>query len=364
MDILITATLFFIILSVLVIAHEAGHFFAAKRAGIKVEEFGFGLPPKLWGKQVGETEFTLNLLPIGGFVRLYGESPDGVSVRDNTPNPQDSSRMFMAKSKPARAGVLLAGVASNVVLGILIFTVVYTIGLPSFAAKAKIDRVEANSPAAQSGLKVGDTIIAANGQSVSVTEFSQLVQTHKGQPISLTIKDKSGRERQLTLTPRTQIPSGQGPLGVTLTNGSIYVESTQRYPIWQAWWIGIKEAFGFAGAILASLGGMVGGLLVKHTVPTDLAGPIGIAAIIGQARALGLVPVLWFTAIISVNLAVVNVLPFPALDGGRLLFVIIEAVTRRPVNPDLERKIHTVGMAILLTLIVLITFSDISHLLH
>lgn len=152
-------------------------------------------------------------------------------------------------------------------------------------------------------------------------------------------------------------------MGITIGGGDIYVASTEKYPIYQAWWEGIKEALNFSWQILASLGGMVGGLVSTGTAPADLAGPVGIAGIIGQARELGWIPVLFFTGIISVNLAVVNVLPFPALDGGRLVFVLYEAITRRKANPTVERWVNTIGMLVLLGLIALITVSDISKLL-
>jgi regulator of sigma E protease len=360
---ILTVIIFIVMLSVLVLIHEAGHFFVAKRMGIKVEEFGLGLPPKIWGKKYGETEYTLNALPIGGFVRMYGETPDGVSVRQ-AGSDDDSQRMFLSKSKLARTAVLLAGVTANLLLGVIIFSIVFTVGLPVYTAKILpvIDTVESQSPAAQAGLKTGDKIVALNQVPFDQVKpsFSQKVADLEGQPINLTI-ERNGQANDITLTPRQNPPAGQGAMGVALQSQTV-VDHVERYPFYQAWWEGLKQAGTFAVAIVQGLGSMVN--QASHgTVPADVAGPVGIAAILDQARGLGWAYVLWFAGIISVNLAVVNVLPLPALDGGRLLFVAIEAVTRRKVDQNIERWTHTIGMAVLLLLIVLITFSDITKLL-
>lgn len=367
MDTLITAVIFLVILTILVLIHEAGHFFVARRAGIRVEEFGIGLPPKIWGKKYGETEYTINLLPIGGFVRMHGESPDGVSIQDghDAKAQEDDSRTFMSKSKLARTAVLLAGVTANLLLGIVIFTIVFTVGLPQFAAEPVVNSVTPESPAQIAGFKQGQTIVALNGEPYDKIEagFSEEVKDKAGQPVTITVEDENGQKQDLVVTPRQDPPAGQGALGITIGGGDIYVASTEKYPIYQAWWEGIKEALNFSWQILASLGGMVGGLVSTGTAPADLAGPVGIAGIIGQARELGWIPVLFFAGIISINLAVVNVLPFPALDGGRLVFVVYEAITRRKANPNVERWVNTIGMLVLLGLIALITISDISKLL-
>ena len=367
METFLTVIIFLVILTVLVLVHEAGHFFVARKAGIKVEEFGIGLPPKIWGKKYGETEYTINLLPIGGFVRMHGESPDGVSIQDghDQKTKAEDERAFMSKSKLARTAVLLAGVTANLVLGIIIFTIVFTVGLPQFAAEPLVSGVVENSPAQEAGFEKGQTIIALNGQAYDQIEngFNQEVKNKAGQPVIITVEDQNGQQQDLTATPRQDPPAGQGALGITISGGDIYVASTEKYPIYLAWWEGIKEALNFSWQILASLGGMIGGLVSTGTAPADLAGPVGIAGIIGQARELGWIPVLFFAGIISINLAVVNVLPFPALDGGRLVFVAYEAITRRKPNPNVERWVNTIGMLVLLGLIALITISDVSKLL-
>ncbi len=359
----LTILIFIIMLSILVLIHEAGHFFVARKMGIKVEEFGLGLPPKIWGKKYGETEYTINLLPIGGFVRMYGETPDGVSVRKNKKD-DDSHRMFLNKSKWARTAVLLAGVIANLILGAILFSVVFTAGLPVYNARITptIEKVDADSPAAAAGLKTGDKIMALNGTAFNDVKpsFSEGVAKLEGQEITLTIQH-DGQTKDVSLTPRQDPPAGHGAMGVTL-GAETFVEKTEKYPFYQAPIEGFKQAGIFAWQIIEGLGNMIN--QAGHgTVPNDVAGPVGIASILGQARSLGWQYVLYFAGLISVNLAVVNVLPFPALDGGRLLFVAIEAVTRRKVNQDVERWAHTIGMLVLLALIVLITFSDITKLL-
>jgi regulator of sigma E protease len=272
--------------------------------------------------------------------------------------------MFLAKSKLARTAVLLAGVTANLLLGAVIFSVVFTAGLPVYTGQVlpTIDQVSDGSPAAAAGLKMGDTIVALDGTPFDQVKpsFSEKIAADDGQKVQLTI-DRQGKTEQLEVTPRQHPPAGQGALGVTLQVKTV-VDHLERYPFYVAPIEGFKQAGIFAEQILAGLGGMLN--QASHgTVPTDVAGPVGIASILGQARGLGWTYVLWFAGIISVNLAVVNVLPLPALDGGRLLFVVIEAITGRKVNQRIEQLTHTIGMAALLLLIVLITFSDISKLL-
>jgi regulator of sigma E protease len=361
---LLTILIFIVMLSILVLIHEAGHFWVARKMGIKVEEFGLGLPPKIWGKKIGETEYTLNALPIGGFVRMYGETPDGVSVRESGSDP-DSDRTFLGKSKLARTAVLLAGVTANLLLGAIIFSVVFTAGLPIYSARIipTIDRVEQGSPAAAAGLQAGDKIISLDGVPFNQVKpsFSEKVAESEGTPITLEVEHQ-GKTNTVELTPRKNPPAGQGAMGVSL-KAETFVEKVERYPFYAAWWEGFKQAGIFAADIVKGLGSML--TQATHgTVPKDVAGPVGIAAILDQARGLGWTYVLWFAGIISVNLAVVNVLPIPALDGGRLLFVLIEAISGRKVNQDVERWAHTIGMAALLLLILAITFSDITKLLR
>lgn len=362
MDTLLTIIIFAVILSVLVLVHEAGHFWVARRAGIKVEEFGLGLPPKIWGKKIGETEYTLNALPIGGFVRMAGETPDGVSVQGEEAAAEDQSRTFMAKSKLARSAVLLAGVTANLLLAMVIFTIVFTVGLPRFATEPIIGQVADGSPAEQAGLEEGQVITSLNGTPYYEVEpsFNQAIIDNAGQEVTLGLENPDGSTEEASLTPRENPPAGEGAIGIMFGQGEYFVLDTERYPFHTAWIEGTKQSLEFAWLILVSLGGMVGDFATTGQAPADVAGPVGIASIIGDMKELGIIPLMYIMAIISINLAVINVLPFPALDGGRLLFVVAEAVMGRKPNPDVERWAHTIGMVVLLGLILLITVSDIS----
>jgi regulator of sigma E protease len=345
----LTIITFLLVLSVLVLVHEGGHFLIAKKAGIKVEEFGFGYPPRLWAKKVGETEYSVNLLPLGGFVRLYGED-------DLTTHAQHS---FWAQSKRARAGVVVAGVVMNFLLAILVFTLVYSItGLPFESDRVKIVGVVPNSPADRVGLKTGQVIQALNGITVkNTTDFINLTRKNLGQPIMLRI---DGQE--VEITPRQETPPGEGPLGVVISQTEM-----KHYPFYQMVPLGViegfKEAIKWGRLILGSLAKMLFELITLGRVPQDVAGPLGILQITSGVAKTGLLSVLQFVGILSVNLAVINVLPFPALDGGRLIFLFYELITRRRPRPGVERWVNTAGMATLLFLILLVTIGDISRLL-
>lgn len=363
MDTLLTIIIFIIILTVLVLVHEAGHFFVARRAGIKVEEFGIGLPPKIWGKKYGETEYTINALPIGGFVRMHGETPDGVSIQSSEEGSQlEPDRTFMSKSKTARAAVLLAGVTANLLLAMVIFTIVFSVGLPKFAAEPVIGEVAEGSPAQDAGLEEGQIITGLNGTSYYEVEpsFSQAIIDQAGQEVTIAVENPDGSTEEVSLTPRQDPPAGQGAIGVRFEPGETFVLETERYPIHTAWLEGTKQSLEYAWLILTALGGMAGDFASTGQAPSDVAGPVGIASIVGDYKDLGVIPVMYIAAIFSINLAVINVLPFPALDGGRLVFVIAEAIMRRKPNPEFERWAHTIGMVVLLGLILLITVSDIS----
>jgi len=376
----LTVITFFIILSVLVLVHELGHFLLAKRAGIKVEEFGFGYPPRIFSKKIGETVYSVNWLFFGGFVRLYGEEL-GKGIKG-----KDSKQAFWGKSKRARTLVITSGVLANFVLAVVVFSIVYSFsGIPFKTGRIKIAGLLPNSPAVQAGLKQEDIILKVNEEKLKdVNDFIKIIDEKKGQEVSLLIertKDNpceqkvfggmnieekpafSCQEGKLILwmTPRVNPPQGEGPLGVLVSDVEI-----RKYPFWQMPWRGtiegFKEAFGWASLILGSLKKMVVDLVFHGTVPKDVAGPIGIFQITGVVAQSGLLNILQFMGILSVNLAVINILPLPALDGGRLVFIIYEAITRRKPKPSFEQWVNTAGMAFLLLLIVLITINDIGRL--
>ena len=373
---LITIVVFLVILSVLVLIHEAGHFFVAKLLGIKVEEFGFGFPPRALGKKFGETIYSLNWLPIGGFVKLYGEDEAGagkislpvssskyeVSSKEiqNTRykiQDTDAHRAFYARPLWQRALVVVAGVVMNFILAVFLISILFAVvGVSVPTDKIVVDTVVKGAPADKAGLKAGDTIEYINN--VKITSTVQLVtytKSHLGEKLTLKVKDQKSNERSLELTPRKTYPSDEGPMGVAISQDSII----KKYPWYEAPFVGTKEALNETWLIASGLGSLLIQLITKGSIPQDVAGPVGIAQLTGRVVEIGPSAVLSFVSLLSLNLALINILPIPALDGGRLLFIVIEAVTRRKVNSTFEGYAHTIGMVILLALIALITIHDL-----
>lgn len=346
-----TLLVFILTLSVLVLAHELGHYVMAKRAGIKVEEFGFGFPPKIWSKKIGETVWSINALPIGGFVRLYGESLDE--------KVKDQRWAFWGQSKLARTGVIAGGVIANFLLAVVIFAAAYSVlGIPEQTDTVRIVGVSEGSPAAQAGVQEGDVVERLGGEAIdSLEEFTGLAGDLGGEEVSLVI-NRNGEDMSLAVRPRETPPEGEGPLGVVVSNTEMVF-----YPWWQRPFRGavegFKEAIAWAGLILSGLKTMVSDLVLRGQVPKDVAGPVGILQISGTVAQGGAWAILQFIGILSVNLAIVNFLPFPALDGGRFLFILYELVTKRKPSPEFDRKINTAGMVALLALAAVITVNDL-----
>lgn len=384
-----TLILFILILSILVFVHELGHFLMAKRAGILVEEFGFGLPPRLWGKKVGETLYSINALPIGGFVKLYGE--DGLASLNGT----SGGRAYFDKSILKRFLVLLAGVTMNLLLALIAFSILYFVyGIPTKTGRVVIAGIAENSPAELAELKLDDQVVSIDGQKIfEMEEFVDLAKAKAGKLIQLEIvreKDnpcrkegegEAGEQNRvlggtatgevgfqchennliISLIPRINPPAGEGPLGVAITDTEL-----KKYPWYQTPYLGViegfKESLAWGEMILDSLWKTVVALVTKGTVPKDIAGPIGIFQVTGEVAKSGFLAVLQFLGILSVNLAIINILPLPALDGGRLVLLGYEAVTRKKLNPKVELAVNNIGMALLLGLMVLITINDILRL--
>jgi regulator of sigma E protease len=345
---------FIIVLSVLVIVHEAGHFFAARKNGVWVEEFGFGIPPRIFGKKIGETIYSLNLLPFGGFVRLHGENTeDGVTQKD---------RAFLFKNKRKRSVIILAGVFMNFVLAVSSFALVYSFtGIPRETQDVKVIEVRENSPAATAEISSDTIVRSVDGESVtSVDKFIELIDKNRGREVILSL-EKDGAIYQSTVTPREDPPEGEGSLGVVISTTEMYFP-----PIWQRPFLGayngFKDAIFWGGIVIQGFVKLFTDLF-GGVVPKDVAGPVGIFALTSEAAKFGILPLINFVGILSVNLAILNVLPFPALDGGRLLFIAIETLFGRKVVPRVEAAIHTVGMIILILLILAITASDIKKLI-
>lgn len=363
---LITILVFILILSVLVLIHEAGHYFVAKKLGVKVEEFGFGFPPRVWGKKIGETIYSINLLPIGGFVRLFGEDAAGggaigtVDDKALKAKGKDLERTFFARPVEQRASIVIAGVVMNFLLALVLITYLFTfqgIGIPG--NQVMVVGIAKNSPAQKAGLVNGDQIISVNGQKLTTPDqVIHLTKAHLGQQLVVVLKTPKGKQQTVHITPRTKYPANEGAMGVAISTNIIQ----KKYPFYIAPWVGLKETMHDTLLILQGLWTTVNQVAIKRTVPQDLAGPVGIAQLTGQFIQIGPNAVLSLVSLLSLNLAILNILPIPALDGGRLFFILIEGVTRKKVSPKIEGYAHTVGMIFLLILIALITFHDIVRL--
>lgn len=357
---------FIVILSILVIIHELGHYFTAKFFGIKVEEFGIGFPPRAFGIKRGETIYSINWLPIGGFVKLYGEDEaGGGSIKRSAKSEpsKDIHRAFFSKPAWQRALVVFAGVVMNFILAVVIISYLFAVpGVVVPTGKIEIVKVSPNTPAAAINLKKGDDIISFNDKELKTfSDLSSTLAKNKGKKGKLVI-NRNGSNITYEIAPQKMTVEKPKRtyygIGVELSDSE-----RLKYPWYQAPFYGTIQVAKFSWLILTGLGGIVGNLATKGQVPTDAAGPIGIAQIIGEAIKRGVNDVLWIAAVLSLNLAVINVLPIPALDGGRLFFILIELVTGKKVPQKYESVAHAVGLAFLLGLILLITFFDISRII-
>lgn len=351
---IVSILIFFLVLSILILVHELGHFIVARRVGVKVEEFGFGIPPRLIGKKIGETIYSINALPFGGFVRLHGENDEGGVTH--------LKHAFLNKSKKARALIVIAGVIMNFILAIVAFAIVYSFsGIPRDTGKLKIIDVATGSPAQVAGIVVGDIITKVGKDTIaSSDDFIGRTSFLKGKKTAFEIQ-RNGAIIKVNLTPRENPPQGEGPIGVTITTMEIYYPPVWQRPFYGIYY-GFKEAVFWGGTIASGLWVLIAGIF-RGQVPQGISGPVGIFAVTTEAAKSGILTLINFVGILSVNLAILNILPFPALDGGRLLFVGIESVTGRKVSPKIEATIHSIGMIILLILLLAITIGDVRRLI-
>ncbi|MDH4129928.1 MAG: RIP metalloprotease RseP [Spirochaetota bacterium] len=366
-----TIFIFILILGLFIFVHEFGHFIVAKKMGVKVEEFGFGFPPRIFGIKRGETIYSLNWIPLGGFVKIYGE--DGLEVTSQKLTEKElKGRAFYEKSIGQRAMIIIAGVTMNVLSAAVFLSIGYMIGQPTAVdenellrypnAKVQILAVSKDSPAEEVGIKRGDEILTVklpSSENIEIqkrSQFQDLIDEYKGEKISLTLS-RAGKLLYVTTIPRENPPSGEGPLGIQLENVTIIA-----YPFHKAIWEGLKETARLLIFILFAIGEIFRKLFVTGEVAVDVAGPVGIVAITGEVARLGFLYLLRLIALISINLAIVNLLPIPALDGGRLLFLLIEKIKGSPVNQKIERMAHTIGFVLLIILMILITFRDVAKL--
>lgn len=369
---MLSIIIFIIILSVLVMIHEFGHFFMAKRAGIDVEEFGFGLPPRLWGKKIKGTIYSINWLPFGGFVRLKGEDPTDKKKMD-----RDS---YWVKTPLQRASVILAGVFMNFVLAVVIFYVVvialgFKVNMPLIVEhdfklvndtrQVWVTDVGEGTPAQKAGIEVGDSIVGAAGEKIdSMDELQVIVRSSEGKEIVLDLENSiNNKKRQISAAPQFSESLGAPALGVGLSE---LVSLNYDTPA-QKLFSGFIHSYNTMDYSMRVFGQLIAYSVRERditAVSEGVAGPVGIASATQQAVAFGAVSVLQLAGLLSLNLAFLNVLPIPALDGGRFFFLLVEVITRKRTHPTLEKWVHSIGFAVLIGLIVLITFNDIAKLVR
>jgi len=359
--------LFFVVIFVLVLVHEFGHFWVAKKTGMRVDEFGIGFPPKVASIKKGETEYSFNLLPIGGFVRIFGE--DSVSVESSP----DRERSFIAKSPLQQSMVLIAGVMMNMMFAWFLFVLVFLLGIPTVVdesvaspdARLIVSEVIEDSPADKVGLPRGAVITGLSSDSetdqiLNVSSFQAFTEDRPEQALDITYT-YGGEEHKVSLTPETGLideTPDRAVVGVALAMIDVV-----REPVHLAIIEGTKQTYNTLIAVTVGISTLLYDALLFQADLSGVAGPVGIVGLVEEASQFGLTSLLLFTALISVNLAVINLLPFPALDGGRLLFVAIEVVKGSPIKPVWVARLNTIGFFLLILLMVAVTWSDIAKLI-
>ena len=348
MEVFVTILEFLAVMAVVVMVHEFGHFATAKAFGIKVNEFGFGFPPRVIRVfKKGETEYTINLLPIGGFVRLEGE------------NDPTHPRSLASKGVGTRFVVLVAGVFMNVVLAIVLLAAFFMFTEPR--DELEVGSVAEGSPAELAGVLPGDLILELNGAPVKdPDELGSQINSNRGEEIEWLIQREDTRHR-VRLVPRVDPPPQQGATGITVTNSLGVRPVWYARPPWDALARSIKLTWSVPGLLVDAIASWI-----LDDGPTPFAGPVGIAQGTGEwVREYSLISLIPLTALLSISLAILNILPIPALDGGRLMFVIIEWLRRgKRVPPEKEGFVHLVGIVAILSLLVALTYNDIVRLVE
>jgi len=344
---LLTIVAFIGVIVVLIVAHELGHFITAKASGVKVEEFGIGFPPRLLSVRRGETLYSLNAIPLGGFVKMAGEEDPKVP------------RSLASKSIGTRLLVLSAGPLMNALLPILLFSIAFMIPHDMVIGQVFVEEVAPNSPAAMAGIESGDMIISINGRTVNNTiDLSRYIHLNLGKDTTIVVKHSDSTAEDIQVIPRWKPPEGQGAIGIVV-NTAYPTIVRQHYPFWRAIPMGASECI---ETFVLFKNGIIS--MIIGATPVAVAGPVGIAQITGEVAKAGISPLLEFAGFISINLAIINILPLPALDGGRIVFVLLEWVRRgKRVSPKTEGLVHFIGFAMLMALILLITYQDIIRII-
>jgi regulator of sigma E protease len=346
--ILLTIVAFILILSVLVLAHEFGHFITAKAFGVKVEEFAIFMPPKIHSFKRGETTYTINAIPFGGYTKMLGE------VDPNFP------RSLASKSHAVRFIILAAGSIMNVLLPIVLFAISFMIPHPQIIEQVQISQIAVDSPAQAAGLEVGDTILKINNNTVNNRgDLSYYVGLDLGSKVDMLIKKSDQTEKIVTLVPRWKPPAGQGAIGIEMQGVDTKTATTSK-PFWEAFPQGAVHSW----QIIVLTKNAFEQSFIAGTVP-QFTGPIGVAQLTGEVVQAGITPILEFAAIISISLGIFNLFPIPGLDGGRILFVVIEWFRRgKRISPAKEGLIHTIGFLLLIVLLIVISYFDIMRIVQ
>lgn len=367
--------LFILVLALLIASHEFGHFIVAKLSGMRVDEFALGFPPKIWSKQIGETKYSINLVPFGGYVKIFGEDPT-----EEIKQSSDYKRSFGARPKWHQALVLLAGVTCNFILAWFLFSIGFISGLPVstgfFAgsenipgAQLVVTGVMPGSPAEEAKLPAGSQIVevAEKGgeklTSPTVSQMQEFIASRSGKTLEVSYLAKPNFKtidqsaiQKTELVPKDGVVTGKAAIGVSMdmvaiikqpfykapVTGLVFTANMTKYTAEALWGFGKQLFNGGQKAALA-----------------QVTGPIGLVGLVGEAGKMGFIYLLTFTALISINLAVINVIPFPALDGGRLLFLLIEVITRRPIKPIVANVANLIGFALLMLLMIAVTVKDV-----
>ncbi len=344
----VTLIIFVLILALLIFVHEGGHFIVAKLSGIKVEEFGMGFPPRIFGIKRGETIYSLNWIPLGGFCKMLGEEDPS------------APRSFASKKPAVRLAVLAAGPLMNAILPIVLLSIAFMVPRQVVVGDVVIEQVVANSPAAEAGIEPGDILLSINGDFIENTgDAIYDIHLKMGEKITLELKDTEGNLKTATLVPRWDPPEGEGAVGIAMT-----MENTEnvskRYPFLEA----VPKSISSIKDTFVLTRNEITSWFVQEKAP-EVTGPVGIFQLTGEVEDAGPSYIIQFTAFLSLNLAIVNILPLPALDGGRIVFVLLEVVRRgKRVSPRTEGMVHYIGFIMLIGLILVITYFDISRVIR
>lgn len=347
MIILISIVAFLGIIVVLILAHELGHFITAKACGVRVDEFGLGFPPRLLSVRRGETLYSLNAIPLGGFVKMAGEEDPKVP------------RSLASKSIGTRLLVLSAGSLMNALLPLLLFSIAFIIPHDLVVGDIVVEEVIPNSSVAEAGLETGDIIISVDGRELNNTaELNRYIYTNMGKTITVLVEHSDSTTDELQIMPKWK-PSPDDGTSTIMFSMANSTTVRQSYPFWEAIPMGVKECI---ETFVLFKNGIIG--MIIGAIPVELTGPVGIAQITGEVAKAGISPLLQFAAFFSINLAIINIFPLPALDGGRIMFVLLEWVRRgKRISPKTEGLIHAIGFILLMAAILAITYQDIIRII-